>query len=292
MQAVSNPKNKTALITGGAARVGRAITLGLAQAGASVAVHYNRSAEAAQETVAQAQALGVEAHPFQADLADPDAVHALAAEVQARFDDRDHGRGVDILVHAASPFVRAALAGTTLETWRLEMGVIAESFLLLTQELTPGMVERGAGAIIAILDRGVFDPWPAYLAHGAAKSALWALARSLAVELAPQVRVNGVAPGPVLPPPGLPQAIKDRLAAGTLLGRWGSPQDVVDAVLYLIRADYVTGEVLFVDGGERWAHRRGNAQAPLPRREGQGEGKNPHPNPSPGRRRGQEGDRE
>jgi pteridine reductase len=230
--------------------------------------------------------LGVEAQAFQADLTDPDAARALAAEVEARFGDRDHGHGVDILVHAASPFVRASLAETTLETWRLEMGVLAESFLLLAQELAPGMVERGAGAIVAILDRGVFDPWPAYLAHGAGKSALWALARSLAVELAPQVRVNGVVPGPVLPPPGLAQPVKDRLAAGTLLGRWGSPQDVAEAVLYLIRADYVTGEVLFVDGGDRWAYRRGNAQAPLPSREGQGEGKNPHPNPPPGRGRG------
>jgi NAD(P)-dependent dehydrogenase (short-subunit alcohol dehydrogenase family) len=240
-------EGRTALITGGAARVGRVITLGLAGAGAHVAVHCNRSAEAAQETVARAQALGVEAHPFQADLADPAATRALAAEVQARFG------GIDMLVHAASPFVRAALAETTLETFRLEMGVLAESFLLLAQELAPGMVARGAGAIVAILDRGVFDPWPAYLAHGVGKSALWALARSLAVELAPHVRVNGVVPGPVDPPPGLAQAAKERLATGTLLGRWGSPQDVADAVLYLVRADYVTGEVLFVDGGERWA---------------------------------------
>jgi pteridine reductase len=245
--------DKTALITGGAARVGRAITLGLAQAGANAAVHYNHSVDAAQEAVAWAQALGVEAQAFQADLADPDAARALAAEVQARFGDRDHGRGVDILVHAASPFVRASLTETTPETWRLEMSVIAESFLLLAQELAPGMVARGAGAIVAILDRGVFDPWPEYLAHGAAKSALWALTRSLAVELAPQARVNGVVPGPVLPPPGLPQPIKEQLAAGTLLGHWGEPQDVVDAVLYLVRADYVTGEVLVVDGGDRWA---------------------------------------
>jgi pteridine reductase len=256
--------NKIALITGGAARVGRAITLGLAEAGAHVAVHYNRSAEAAQETVAQAQALGVEAHAFQADLADAQATRTLAAEVQARF-----GR-VDVLVHAASPFVRAALAETTLETWRLEMGVLAESFLLLAQALAPGMIARGAGAIVAILDRGVFDPWPAYLAHGAGKSALWALARSLAVELAPHVRVNGVVPGPVDPPSGLAQAVRDRLAAGTLLGRWGSPQDVADAVLYLIRADYVTGEVLFVDGGERWATAERTRRPPPPQRGGRG----------------------
>jgi pteridine reductase len=248
-----NPKGKTVLVTGGAARVGGAIALGLAQAGTNVAVHYNRSAEAAQETVARAQALGVEAQALQADLADPAATCALAAEVQARFGDRDHGRGIDILVHAASPFVRASLAETTPETWRLEMGVIAESFLLLAQALAPGMVARGAGAIVAILDRGVFDPWPEYLAHGAAKATLWALARSLAVELAPHVRVNGIVPGPMLPPPDLAESARARLAARTLLGRWGEPQDVVDAVLYLIHADYVTGEVLVVDGGDRWS---------------------------------------
>jgi len=242
--------DKTALITGGAARVGRAVTLALARAGARVAVHYNRSAEAAQETVAKAQALGVEAQAFQADLAEPQATRALAAAVEAQFG------GVDVLVHAASPFVRASLVETTPEMWRQVMGVLAESFLLLVQALSPGMTARGDGVIVAILDRGVFDPWPKYLPHGVGKSALWALARSLAVELAPQVRVNGVVPGPVLPPPGLPQVQMQRLAEGTLLGRWGSPQDVADAVLYLVRADYVTGEILFVDGGERWAHRR------------------------------------
>jgi pteridine reductase len=236
-----------ALITGGAARVGGAITRGLMEAGANVAVHYNSSADEAQGLVAQARALGVEARAFQANLADPAAARALAAAVQALFG------GVDIFVHAASPFVRASLAETTLEAWRLEMGVLAESFLLLAQALAPGMVERGAGAIVAILDRGVFDPWPEYLAHGAAKATLWALARSLAVELAPQVRVNGIVPGPVLPPPGLAESTKGHLAADTLLGRWGKPQDVVDAVLYLVRADYVTGEVLVVDGGDRWS---------------------------------------
>ena len=243
-------EGKIALITGGAARVGRAITLGLAQAGAHVVVHYNSSAEAARETVARAQALGVQTLAAQADLSEPQNARAVVQAAQERFG------SVDVLVHAASPFVRASLAETTLETWRPVMGVLVESFLVLTQALAPGMVERGAGAIVAILDRGVVDPWPDYLAHGVGKSALWALARSLAVELAPGVRVNGVVPGPVLPPPGFSQAQQDRVAAGTLLNHWGHPQDVVDAVLYLLRSDYVTGETLFVDGGERWAHRR------------------------------------
>jgi NAD(P)-dependent dehydrogenase (short-subunit alcohol dehydrogenase family) len=135
------------------------------------------------------------------------------------------------------------------------MGVLVESFLLLAQGLTPGMIERGEGAIVSIIDRGAFEPWPDHLAHGVGKAALWALTRSLAVELTPQVRVNAIVPGPVLPPPEYGPDDIARVSRGTLLDRWGTPQDVVDAVLYLASADYVTGEVLFVDGGEKWAHR-------------------------------------
>ena len=244
-----DPREKIALITGGGVRVGQAISLGLAAAGAHVVVHYNRSAGPAAETVAAARELGVEALAVQADLRDPHSASRVIQAAEDRF-----GR-VDILVHSASPFVPASLFDLTLETWRQLMGVLVESFLLLVQGLAPGMVQRGEGAILVILDRGAFEPWPGYLAHGVGKSALWALVRSLAVELAPQVRVNAVVPGPVLPPPDYSPEEQDREARGTLLGRWGSPQDVVDAVLFLIRSDYVTGEALFVDGGERWAHR-------------------------------------
>lgn len=243
------PRGKVALVTGGAARVGRAISLELAQAGAHLVVHYHRSTGAAQDTAAAARACGVGVLPVQADLADAAATEALAKAALDRFG------GVDILVHAASPFVRASLAEVTLATWRPVMAVVVDSFLLLAQRLAPGMVQRGEGVLIPILDRGVFDPWPDYLAHGVAKSALWTLARSLAVELAPQVRVGGVLPGPVLPPPGFPTKRAALVAQGTLLGRWGSPQDVAEAVLFVVRSGYFTGEVLAVDGGERWAHR-------------------------------------
>jgi len=252
---------KVALVTGGAVRVGRAVALGLATAGAHLVVHYHRSADAAQETVAEARRLGVEAVAVQADLADPEAARALARAAEARF-----GR-VDIIVHGASPFVRAPLSGTTPEVWRHVLGVLVDGFFVLARELTPGMVARGEGGIVVILDRGTFDPWPDFLAHSVGKSALWALARNLAVELAPHVRVNGVVPGPVLPPPDYPEEDRARIAQGTLLGRWGDPQDVVEAVLFLLRSDYITGEVLFVDGGERWAHRRpvGLRQGCIPR---------------------------
>jgi pteridine reductase len=244
-----DPNRKVALITGGAVRVGRAISLGLARAGTHVVVHYNRSAAPAEETATEARNLGVEALTVQSDLSNPESALALIQAAQNRF---GH---VDILVHAASPFVRASLCDTTLELWRQLMGVLVESFLALVQGLAPQMVERGEGTIVAILDRGAFEPWPEYLAHAVGKSALWALVRSLAVELAPQVRVNGLVPGPVLPPPNSTPDQIDWGARGTLLRRWGSPQDVVDAVLYLVRSSYVTGEALFVDGGERWAHR-------------------------------------
>jgi pteridine reductase len=244
-----DPRGKVALVTGGGARVGRAISLGLAEAGAHIIVHYNRSTGSAEETVAEARRLGVKAQAVQADLADPEAALAPVRAAEDRFGQ------VDILVHAASPFVRGSLHDVTLDSWRKLMGVVVESFLLLAQEVAPGMVRRGEGAIVAILDRGAFEPWPGFLAHGVGKSALWALSRSLAAGLAPQVRVNSVVPGPVLPPPDFSRAKQARIAQETLLGRWGNPGDVVDAVLYLVRAEYVTGEALFVDGGEQWAHR-------------------------------------
>lgn len=194
--------------------------------------------------------MGGEAMALQADLADPEQARALARAAESHF-----GR-VDIIVHSASPFVRASLQETTPEIWRQVMGVLVDGFFILARELTPGMLRRGEGSIVVILDRGTFDPWPDFLAHSVGKSALWALARNLAVELAPHVRVNGIVPGPVLPPPDYPEDERARIARGTLLGRWGDPLDVVDAVLYLLRSDYITGETLFVDGGERWAHRR------------------------------------
>lgn len=241
---------KVALVTGGAVRVGRAIAMGLAASGAHLVLHYHRSADAAREAVAEARRMGVEAVAIGADLADPAQVEALARAAESHF-----GR-VDILIHSASPFVRASLQETTPELWRHVMGVLVDALFLLARHLTPGMVDRREGNIVVILDRGTFDPWPAFLAHSVGKSALWALARNLAVELAPYVRVNGIVPGPLLPPPGYTSEEIARIAAGTLLGRWGAPADLVDALLFLLRADYITGEVLFVDGGERWAHRR------------------------------------
>jgi NAD(P)-dependent dehydrogenase (short-subunit alcohol dehydrogenase family) len=196
----------------------------------------------------------VEALTVQANLGDQGGAVALGEAVEASV------ASVDILVHAASPFIETPLDSLTRPTWQLVMGVVVESFLWLTQRFGPRMKQRGEGSIVTILDIGAFQPWPRYLAHGVGKSALWALTRSLAVALAPEVKVNSVVPGPVLPPPDYTEAQIAQGAQNTLLDRWGNPQDVVEAVLFLVRSEYITGEALFVDGGERWAHRRSGAR--------------------------------
>jgi NAD(P)-dependent dehydrogenase (short-subunit alcohol dehydrogenase family) len=241
-----NPKDKVALITGGAVRIGRAMTLALAQAGAHVVINYHSSADAAQQTAQEARTLGVRALTVQADVGEPEAVRYIVREVQEEFG------GVDILVNNASPFVHADLQETTVALWHQVLSVALDGPLMLAQALSPGMMERGAGLIVNLLDLSAFYPMAGYLAHSVGKTGLLGLTRNLAVALAPAVRVNAIAPGPVLPPPDIPPDRYTKVAQSTLLGRWGTPDDVVKALCYLIDADYVTGEVLFVDGGEAW----------------------------------------
>lgn len=240
-------RHRVALVTGGAVRVGREIALGLARAGADVAVLYHSAATAAGETVQDIEALGVHGLAVAADLSDVAQVQAAAAAVQARFG------GVDIVVNAASHFSVTPLLTTTYDEWRRVLGVLLDGPFFLAQALVPAMQARGRGVIINILDTSIDTPWPRFLAHAAGKMGLLALTTNLAAELAPTIRVNAVVPGPVLPPDGYPPAKVERTARHTLLQRWGTPHDVADAVEFLIRADYATGTVLHVDGGQRWA---------------------------------------
>lgn len=245
-----NPNGKTALITGGAHRVGRAITLALAQAGANVIVNYNRSAAAAETTAAEARAIGVEALPLKADIADWPQVQAMAAAAKEQFG------GVDILVNSASLWLETPFPMNDVTAWQQVTGIDINGAFYCANALAPMMLEKGAGAIVNIVDLSAWEPWPNFIAHSVGKAALLALSRQLALDLAPKVRVNAVAPGPVLPPPDYDPAQIARTADKTLLNRWGRPEDVAEAVLFFIKAAYVTGEVLAVDGGERFGHRK------------------------------------
>jgi 3-oxoacyl-[acyl-carrier protein] reductase/pteridine reductase len=243
-------KSKVALVTGGAIRVGKAITLMLARAGADVVVNYNSSAGPAQETVAEAQALGVAGLAVQCDVSDLAAVQAMVQQVEARFG------GVDVIVNAASLFGKIKVPtpdlAKDLETWHKVTRISIDGAFYVSNLLAPGMLARGGGAIVNIVDLSVWKPWPGFTAHAVGKAGLLALTQQLALELAPTVRVNAVAPGPVLAPPEYGDAQKAAIAGRTLLDRWGTPDDVAHAVRFLLEADYVTGEVIYVDGGEHF----------------------------------------
>ena len=240
---------KTALVTGGAHRVGKAITLALAQAGANVVIHYNESARPAEETAAQARAMGVRAITVQADVSDPNAVQAMrerAAELG----------GVDILVNSASYFKTTPIPSEDFKAWKQVTSIIIDGAFYCSNIFGKEMIERGEGVIINIIDLSAWEPWPHFAAHSVGKAALLALTRQLALEFAPNVRVNAVAPGPVLPPPDYSPEKIAKAARRTLLGRWGRPEDVAGAVLFLTQADYITGDTITVDGGARIAGRK------------------------------------
>ncbi len=235
---------KKALVTGGAHRVGGAISLGLARAGANVVINYHRAEKEAQATAAEARGLGVGALPVRADVADPAQVEAMVAAANDLFG------GVDILVNAASPFLKTPVPTTDLSRWHEVTRALIDGAFYCANAVAPRMLENGEGAIVNIVDGILWVPWPNLTAHGVGKAGLMALTRQLALELAPAVRVNAVAPGPVLPPPYFSEEQKQRAAERTLLRRWGTPEDVAQAVLFLVSANYITGQVIVVDGGE------------------------------------------
>jgi NAD(P)-dependent dehydrogenase (short-subunit alcohol dehydrogenase family) len=241
---------KVALVTGGAVRVGKAISLMLAQAGAHVVVNYNSSALPAQETVADAQALGVEAIAIQCDVADYADVQAMTQQILDRFG------GVDIIVNSASLFGKLTVPTDDLTTWRRVTRISIDGAFFVVNALAHAMLARGGGAIVNIVDLSVWQPWPGFTAHAVGKAGLMALTQQLALELAPTIRVNAVAPGPVLPPDDYDEQRLAAVASRTLLERWGQPEDVAQAVKYLIEANFVTGEVISVDGGERHGFRK------------------------------------
>jgi 3-oxoacyl-[acyl-carrier protein] reductase/pteridine reductase len=239
-------EGKTALITGGAHRVGGAITLALARAGANVVINYHHSVEAAEETAAEARRLDVAALPIRADVADHDQVRRMVEAATDRLG------GVDILVNSASLWQQTPFPTDDVAAWQRVTRILIDGPFYCANMVAPTMLARGEGAIVNILDLSIWEPWPGYTAHSVGKTAQLALTRQLALELAPAVRANAVAPGLVLPPPGADRATVDRMAEEALLKRWGSAGDVAEAVLFLIRSDYITGEVIVVDGGQRY----------------------------------------
>jgi NAD(P)-dependent dehydrogenase (short-subunit alcohol dehydrogenase family) len=240
-----NIKGKTALITGGAVRVGKAMTLALAAEGANVVVNYNSSATAAEETVAEAQALGVGALAIQCDVSVHDQVKAMIDTAATQFG------GIDILINSASWWRKTPFPMDDFSDWFKVFDILIHGSMYCCNYIAPMMKTAGEGAIINIVDGSAWRPFKGFAAHSVGKAGLLAFTRQLALELAPEIKVNAISPGPVLPPPDYTAARNERVANRTPLKRWGTPQDVVDALLYLVKSNYVTGEFLTVDGGEK-----------------------------------------
>jgi NAD(P)-dependent dehydrogenase (short-subunit alcohol dehydrogenase family) len=216
---------------------------------ALVVINYNSSAGPAANTVKEIEGLERRAMAVQADVSQGEQVKALIEQAVAEF-----GR-LDVLVNSASMWQRTPWAELDEAEWDRQLAVDLKGPFLCSQAAAPHLAAHGGGAIVNIADLSAFTPFPNFLPHSVAKAGLLNLTCALAMELAPAVRVNAIAPGPILPPPDYTEQQIAASAQRTLLKRWGAPEDVARAVRYLVEADYVTGVVLPVDGGERLAGR-------------------------------------
>jgi 3-oxoacyl-[acyl-carrier protein] reductase/pteridine reductase len=237
--------------------VGKAIALGLAEAGADIVLNYRSSATAATETASEIVAKGRQALPVQADVAQGEQVQALVSAAISRF-----GR-LDVLVNSASSWQRTPWPSLDEAAWDQSLAVDLKGAFLCARAAAEHLAANGDGAIVNVVDLSAFVPFPNMLPHSVAKAGLLNMTYALAMELAPAVRVNAVAPGPVLPPPDYDESLRAATARRTLLNRWGTPEDVAQAVVFLSRATYITGAVLPVDGGERLRGRRTRTGADL-----------------------------
>ncbi|HJU66146.1 MAG TPA: SDR family oxidoreductase [Gemmatimonadaceae bacterium] len=233
---------RVALVTGAGRRVGRAIALALGSGGARIAVHYHASRDGAEETVRMLGDAGADAWAVSADLRDTTAASELIDAVAA------HYGTLHVLVNSAAIMVRTPLDDVSPAQWD-EMFAINLRAPFFCARAAARVMREGGGAIVNIADLAGLESWPAYIPHGISKAGVIHMTRALARTLAPTIRVNAIAPGAVLLPDGWSAADAERLASTTPLRRIGSPEDVAAAVLYLLGADYVTGEVLIVDGG-------------------------------------------
>jgi pteridine reductase len=233
---------RVALVTGAGRRVGQAIAVALAAKGMRVAVHYHGSVEGANDTVKTIKSAKGDARTFRADLSRTESHAPLIEEIAAAFG------SLDVLVNSAAVMVRTPFGEVTPEQWDAMMALNIRAPFFLTQAAA-AQLKKASGAVVNIADLAAFETWPAYIPHGISKAGVVTMTRSLARVLAPDVRVNGIAPGTVLLPDDWSRQADERLRQTTPLGRTGSPEDVSATVIFLLESDYITGETIIVDGG-------------------------------------------
>lgn len=233
-------EGRNALVTGAARRIGRAISLALAREGANVAVHYGSSEQEAAELATEIEGLGARATLVRADLSDPGELADLVDRARKAL-----GK-IEILVNSASIFPADTLETVELESLQRNLEINAWAPLVLTRAFA-AQTERGH--VVNLLDSRISGFDRTHVAYILSKHVLSALTRMSALELAPGIAVNGIAPGLILPPPGKDEEYVDRLAQTVPLKRRGTPEDIADAAIFLITSEFVTGGTIYVDGG-------------------------------------------
>jgi NAD(P)-dependent dehydrogenase (short-subunit alcohol dehydrogenase family) len=237
-------RDRVALVTGGAVRVGAAISRELAQHGARLAVLYHRSGAAAAALVQEIERAGGQALAVAGDTSRAEAVESAVQGVQERF-----GR-IDVLVNSAAIFFETPFPDLSEDDWDRTLAVNLKGPFLCARAVAPGMLARGEGKIINIADIAGLRPWPRYVPYSVSKAGVIALTQGLARALAPHVQVNAIAPGPVLLPDEFTPEQREQALRHVPMGREGSAEDIARTVRFLIEGpDYITGTVIPVDGG-------------------------------------------
>lgn len=242
--ASSDGTPRAALVTGGARRIGRALALELARAGFAVAVHYKASAAEAEEVVQLIAGAGGHAVALPADLADEaETARLLPAAGEAL-------GPLGLLINNASTFERDEWDDVTRDSWDRHLEPNLRAPFVLSQAFARQLPAEARGLIVNLLDQRVWNLTPHFLSYTVSKAGLWTLTRSLALALAPRIRVNGIGPGPALPSPRQSDAQFARQAAATPLGRGTDPEEICRALRFLLEAPSMTGQMIALDGGQ------------------------------------------
>ncbi len=247
---------RAALVTGAAQRIGRAIALALAADGWAVAVHYRASRAAADALVAEIARGGGQAVALAADLADESAVAGLVPRAAAALGP------LGCLVNNASSFENDTVATATRASWDEHIEVNLRAPLVLMQGFAAQLPEAASGAIINMLDQRVWSLTPYFVSYTVSKAALWTLTQSMALALAPRIRVNGIGPGPTLPSPRQSEEQFARQCAAVPLRRGTSPEEIAAAVRFILAAPAMTGQMIALDGGQHLGWGQQGAAAP------------------------------
>ena len=252
----SPPVPPAALVTGGARRIGRALALTLAEGGYAVAIHHHRSRADAEALAREIRAGGGSAVALAADLADEAAVRALLPRAAAALGP------IGVLVNNASIFENDTVHSATRASWDAHLAVNLRAPFVLIQEFAAGLPADAGGAVVNLLDERVWNLTPYFVSYTLTKAALWTLTRTMALALAPRIRVNGIGPGPTMPSPRQSDAQFLERCRAMPLGRGTSPAEIAAALRFILAAPAMTGQMIALDGGEHlgWAQ---SAAAPV-----------------------------